>query len=620
MKRAIFVLVLLTVGVMLPPLYSQWTESQRQKQIQAVKQQARPIVGDRLETVLSKLETGEPPAIVILYTGGTQSHLEPCGCYQEQSGGLPRRASVVAQLRKRGFSTVLVDAGNIFDGDAEIDAQRCEVTLKAMSAMGYAAVALSPADLTYTDAYLRRQRAVARFPFLAPGATRDAGTQPFIVEQMGQHTIAFVAGDASEAAVSQADVIVGLGDPEDPACMDVVICPDEIDAAVVENGTLYVGCKSEGKTLGLLALWMDANGKPAHHYTTELALTGEVGEAAPIRQLLTDFYQNAAQANSTQPAALFADQALEQQHGNGYVSATACQQCHEQAYLQWSATRHAFAYQTLLKKERYFDAGCVSCHTTGFGYPTGFQIADSDATLGGVQCETCHGPGKQHVGNPKKSNIRSGADTSLCLQCHDPQHSPGFAEVVALHTKDIDHSREPMNLEELLASRIARMGKPTVELFVMSYCPYGVQAEEKLIPIVKAFGTQIDFKLQFIAQEKVKPSAQDITPFTSLHGYPEVAENIRQLLIAQEYPDRYLDYIVCRGKKLNKSWEACAEKLGIDVERIQELFDAPEAEELFRKNIKRAAALGIRASPTILVDGHPFRANQLLRASGTPCE
>ena len=81
---------------------------------------------------------------------------------------------------------------------------------------------------------------------------------------------------------------------------------------------------------------------------------------------------------------------------------------------------------------------------------------------------------------------------------------------------------------------------------------------------------------------------------------------------------RYLDYILCRGKKFNANWEACAEKLGIDVERIQQLFDAPEAEELFRENIKRATTLGIRASPTILVDGHPFRANQLLRASGTP--
>ena len=247
-------------------------------------------------------------------------------------------------------------------------------------------------------------------------------------------------------------------------------------------------------------------------------------------------------------------------------------------------------------------------------------MAPKQSTLKGVQCETCHGPGKQHVGNPKKTNIRSGADTSLCLECHDTKHSPGFTEVVALHTKDVDHSRSPMNLEELLTSRTARMGKPTLELFIMSYCPFGVQAEEKIIPIVKEFGNKIDFKLQFIAQEKKAPSAQDITPFTSLHGYPEVAENIRQLLIAQEYPEKYLDYILCRGKNLDKSWEDCAEKLGIDVAKIQALFDSREAEQLFRENIKRAAELGIRASPTIFVDGHKFHANQLLRASGTPCQ
>ena len=54
--------------------------------------------------------------------------------------------------------------------------------------------------------------------------------------------------------------------------------------------------------------------------------------------------------------------------------------------------------------------------------------------------------------------------------------------------------------------------------------------------------------------------------------------------------------------------------------KIQALFDAPVAAQLFRENIKRAAELGIRASPTILVDGHKFGANQLLRASGTPCQ
>ena len=620
MKRAILVLIILTVGVTLPPLYSQWAESQRLKQIQTVKQEARLVSGDRLETVLSALESDAPPSVVILYTGGTWSHLEPCGCYQEQSGGLPRRAYVVEQFRKRGFPTLLLDAGNIFDGKEAIDAKRCEVNLKAMSTMEYTAVALSESDLTYDETYLSRQRAVATFPFLAPDTVRADFTQPFVIEQVEGHRIGFVVGEACEEVVSQAGVILALGEPDDPEHIDVVICPDEIARTVSEGEPLYVGCKSEGKTLGVLALWMDTRGKFARHYSAELALTGDVGESEAIRQLLTDFYRDIAPENPFQDARLFADQLLEQQPENGYTSVTACRRCHEQEYLQWSATRHAFAYETLLKKERYFDAGCVSCHTTGFGYSTGFQIGDSDSILKGVQCETCHGPGKQHVGNPKKSNIRTGADTSLCLQCHDSEHSPGFAEVVVLHSKDVDHSREPMNLEELLASRIARMGTPTLELFVMSYCPYGVQAAEKLIPIVKKFGDAINFKLQFIAEEKETSSAQDITPFTSLHGYPEVAENIRQLLIAQEYPDRYLDYILCRGKKLDKSWEDCAQKLGIDAKKIQRLFDAPETEQLFRENIQRATALGIRASPTILVDNHEFPVNQLLRASGTPCK
>ena len=620
MKRAILVLIVLTVGVTLPPIYSQWAESQRIKQIQTVKQQARPVVGDRLETVLSVLENGAPPSVVILYTGGTQSHLEPCGCYQEQSGGLPRRAYVVEEFRKRGFQTLLVDAGDIFDGETEIDARRCETNLKALATMGYSAVALSESDLAYDKTYLRRQRAVATFPFLAPDAVHTDFTQPFVIEQVGGYTIGFVIGEASKAVVAQADVVLALGAPKNTEHIDVVIRPDEIAATVSEDGPIYIGCKSEGKTLGVLALWMDTGGKLTRHYTSELALTGDVSESESVRQLLTDFYRDVATENPLQDARLFAEQLLEQQPENGYVSATACQRCHEQEYLQWSATRHAFAYETLLKKERYFDAGCVSCHTTGFGYSTGFQIGDPDSMLKGVQCETCHGPGKQHVGNPKKSNIRSSADASLCLQCHDPKHSPGFSEVVALHSKDVDHSRQPMNLEELLASRIARMGKPTLELFVMSYCPFGVQTEEKIVPIVKKFGDKIDFRLQFIAQEKKEPSAQDISPFTSLHGYPEVAENIRQLLIAKEYPDKYLDYILCRGKKLDKSWEDCAEKLGIDVVKIQALFDAPETAQLFRENIQRAARLGIKASPTILVDEHKFRANQLLRASGTPCQ
>lgn len=619
MKRTILVLIILTVAVTLPPFYMQWAESKRQNQIQEIKQQARPIIGDPLDKVLSTLKNIDTPSTVILYTGNTKSHLEPCGCYQEQSGGLSRRAYAIEQIRACGYPTIVVDAGNIFDGQEKIDAQRTKTNLKALAEMDYATVALSHTDLTYDDGYLIQHKAVATFPFLAHNETQTDFTEPYVIKQTGQHTIAFVAGEVPEQAVSEADIIVSLGTPKKLDNIDVVILANEVEAIQSYTKTLYVGTKSEDKTLGVLALYLDANGEITNHYATHIALTGEVGESELIRKMLTDFYKSTAEENKSSGLPLFAEQALEKQNSE-YISADTCKTCHEQEYLQWSATRHAFAYQTLLKKERYFDPNCVACHTTGFGYATGFQIGDQDSTLKGVQCETCHGPGKQHAGNPKKSNIRSGKDTSLCLQCHDAEHSPGFADVVELHTKDVDHSREPMNLEELLASRIARMGKPTLELFVMSYCPFGIQAEAKIVPIVKKFGDKIDFKLRFIAQEKDELSSQDITPFTSLHGYPEIAENIRQLLIAQEYPEQFLDYLLCRGKKLNKSWEDCAKKLGIDAEKINRLFDTPEAEQLFRENIKRSEELSIKASPTILVDGHKFPTSQLLRASGTPCQ
>ena len=619
MKRAIFVLVLLTIGVTAPPLYLQWAESQRLSQIERAKQQARPVFGEPLEAVLTELKKSEPSSVVILYTGNTKSQLEPCGCYQEQAGGLPRRAYVVDQIRQNGFPTFLVDAGNIFDGKEEIDTHRREVNLKVMSAIGYDVLALSEADLSYGNTYLSQLSAVATFPFLAPDATETDFTQSFVDKKVGQHTITFVARSNQKQLVSETNLVVALGNPEISESVDIVIQPNDAAALESDRKTLYVASEPEGKTLGLLALWINAKGELADHYATQIALTGDVAESEPVREMLTDFYRKFSESTDTTP--LFAAEYLEQDPQNGYVSAMTCQRCHQQEYLQWSATRHAFAYETLLKKERYFDSGCVSCHTTGFGYPTGFQIGDQNSAFKGVECETCHGPGKQHVGNPKKSNIRNSTNTSLCLACHDTKHSPGFADVVALHTKDVDHSRQPMNLKELLASRIARMGKPTLELFVMSYCPFGVQAEEKIIPIVKQFGDKIDFKLRFIAREKESPSPQDITPFTSLHGYPEIAENIRQLLIAQEFPDQYLDYVLCRGKKLDQSWEVCAEKLGIDVARIQQLFDTPEvSEQLFRENIRRATELGINASPTILVDNHPFQTTQLLRAKGTPCQ
>lgn len=77
------------------------------------------------------------------------------------------------------------------------------------------------------------------------------------------------------------------------------------------------------------------------------------------------------------------------------------------------------------------DAECVSCHSTGFGFDSGFVSAETTPALKGQQCENCHGPGSLHVSEPTNPDYlsqmrvsRADAEKNLCLQCHDSDNDP----------------------------------------------------------------------------------------------------------------------------------------------------------------------------------------------------
>ena len=87
---------------------------------------------------------------------------------------------------------------------------------------------------------------------------------------------------------------------------------------------------------------------------------------------------------------------------------------------------------------RQGDADCLRCHTTGFGRPGGFPekgLPAEHADLAGVGCESCHGPGGDHVaeGAAKIGTIVSLGDKcdscvilQICGACHDDANDPGF--------------------------------------------------------------------------------------------------------------------------------------------------------------------------------------------------
>jgi hypothetical protein len=111
-----------------------------------------------------------------------------------------------------------------------------------------------------------------------------------------------------------------------------------------------------------------------------------------------DFLKAAAEKQKQHPAQAKVD-------GLKYVGSEACVKCHAAEVKKWGETKHSHAFEALEKYAkrpslRQYDPDCVSCHTTGFGFKTGFESKEKTPLLLHNQCENCHGPGSGHAANP----------------------------------------------------------------------------------------------------------------------------------------------------------------------------------------------------------------------------
>jgi peroxiredoxin len=134
-----------------------------------------------------------------------------------------------------------------------------------------------------------------------------------------------------------------------------------------------------------------------------------------------------------------------------HVGSEACKSCHAKEYETWAASPHAGALAALESKHKAGDANCQRCHTTGFGREGGFQAgsaASPHADLARVGCESCHGPGGNHVAADaaKRGTIVALGDKcdscvilQICGSCHDQANDPGFEFAVKAKIDKIRH-------------------------------------------------------------------------------------------------------------------------------------------------------------------------------------
>ena len=121
-----------------------------------------------------------------------------------------------------------------------------------------------------------------------------------------------------------------------------------------------------------------------------------------------------------------------------YIGATVCQACHAVQYADWGTTAHAKAYKTLVDENHHMDFDCVGCHTTGYKKEGGPKDPFTVGGLAGVQCETCHGPGREHALEPKKVDMNVAFDETGCKTCHSVEQT-GDQFVLDHYLPKVDH-------------------------------------------------------------------------------------------------------------------------------------------------------------------------------------
>ena len=134
-----------------------------------------------------------------------------------------------------------------------------------------------------------------------------------------------------------------------------------------------------------------------------------------------------------------------------YVGSEACQSCHAAEYAAWAESPHAHSIDALQAKGQANNADCLRCHTTGYaragGFPEGGDPA-AHADRAQVGCESCHGPGGNHVAEGARgigtiTSLGDKCDSCVILQicggCHDSVNDPDFEFSVQEHIERQRH-------------------------------------------------------------------------------------------------------------------------------------------------------------------------------------
>jgi glutaredoxin len=151
--------------------------------------------------------------------------------------------------------------------------------------------------------------------------------------------------------------------------------------------------------------------------------------------------------------------------------------------------------------------------------------------------------------------------------------------------------------------------RPAVDLYVMSFCPYGIQAEQVMSPVVDLLKSKTDIRIRYITTV----TGSTVDSVKSLHGIVEAKEDLRQICINKYSPEKYWSYLKTfneqcyrlRGNAtmLSSCRKNTAATLSIDSAKIDTCAEGAEGLALLRADETASAKDAATSSPTLVING-----------------
>ena len=161
--------------------------------------------------------------------------------------------------------------------------------------------------------------------------------------------------------------------------------------------------------------------------------------------------------------------------------------------------------------------------------------------------------------------------------------------------------------------------KANVKFFVMSFCPFGNQAEFGLEPVYRLLKDKVEWEPHYVIYSNYggypNYCLDEEEKYCSMHGIQELNQDIRELCVWKYYDhDTWWDFVMkvnekCNSRNADECWEPIAEEIGIDVDKIKDCQEN-EAVDLLEEELKLNQKYGVRGSPTVFINDVEYRGSR----------